>query len=587
VEGHVQPTPVTLKRVLYFLPRERQGRDLTQDLSARPGCQVRTSRAGALVSCACGEGGEAASFLFVTVRGIAEALAALHRDFFNVVLLDLREPLVAGREPARVFEAGSALLEAMDAEPDVEARYGFHRIVALVSGHEISTIDDRIAQLGLRGVGRVMRDPACPLDPGCARPHAQDFPGRVLSELVRLTWRGSKGKTALCASGGGITGLYFELGALKCLEDCLPPGALQRLDLYYGISAGGVVSGMLANGYGVTEFMAGLAGVKGGRIPPMDLNLLDARHLDMRGLTRPLRQLLGLIGQGLAGLARGRFPFTLESLIFEYGDLIHAPFNTDGFEALLREAFTRPGSSNDFRKLGGRLYVGATDQDRKVHVVFGEPPHDRVPVSRAIQASMSLNPAFAPTRLGGRYFEDGAVTRTSNFVEAIRRGADLIFALDPLVPYVSRRAGFARRRGIFYNADQDIRTVSFTRYDTTRHHVLRRHPAVSLYTFLPANRLRRLLSVNPMDYRPFLPIWRGAYLSTLRRIQTLGYRMRGDLLAHGMGLDTTRAEEVAGRLRSRTEPGFADFFPDGRIEVSEPPRLVPVESGRKRSRRAA
>jgi hypothetical protein len=184
---------------------------------------------------------------------------------------------------------------------------------------------------------------------------------------------------------------------------------------------------------------------------------------------------------------------------------------------------------------------------------------------------MSLNPVFSPTLIHGRFYEDGAVTRTSNFTEAIAHGADLVFALDPLVPYVSKEAGFARARGIFYNADQDIRTVSFTRYETTRNWVIRRHPEVSLYTFLPANNLRRRMSVNPMDHRPFLEIWRGAYLGTLRRVETLGYRMKGDLAVHGVSLDLTRAEAVAERLRATRSPAFCDFFPDGRIDLA--PRL--------------
>ena len=64
-----------------------------------------------------------------------------------------------------------------------------------------------------------------------------------------MTLHRHTGDVALCASGGGITGLYFELGALKCFEDCCSPGTLNDLDLYFGISAGGVVTGMLANGY--------------------------------------------------------------------------------------------------------------------------------------------------------------------------------------------------------------------------------------------------------------------------------------------------------------------------------------------------
>ena len=275
-------------------------------------------------------------------------------------------------------------------------------------------------------------------------PPKRVFARHVLGEMEQMTESRTAGKRALCLSGGGITGLYFELGALKCFEDCCSPGALNELDLYFGISSGAVVTGMLANGYSVSEFMAGIAGHEGGRIPPLDLKLLDAAHLDAHGVTAPLRQLVSIVGGGLVELLRGRLPFSLESLVFEYGDLFHAPFNTGGFESLLRRAFRAPGCSNDFRTLRRRLFIGATDQDSKEHVLFGEPPFDRVPISRAIQGSMSLNPAFAPTLIGGRYYEDGAVTRTSNFVEAIRKGADLVLALDPLVPYVSRRAGVAR-----------------------------------------------------------------------------------------------------------------------------------------------
>ncbi len=235
---------------------------------------------------------------------------------------------------------------------------------------------------------------------------------------------------------------------------------------------------------------------------------------------------------------------------------------------MLRFLFTQPGATNDFRKLHHRLFVGATDQDAREHVLFGEPGFENVPVSRAIQASLSINPAFASVRIGERYYVDGAVTRTSNFTEAIRKGADLIIVLDPLVPYVSKGiAGFANRRGLLYNADQDIRTASYTRFETTRQWVLRQHPEVSMYTFLPANRLRKVLSVNPMDHRPYLAIWRGAYLSTLQRIHLLRHRMCGDLATHGLSLDTSRADAVAARLETTTAVKFADFFPDQKVVV--------------------
>ena len=557
----------SFKRVLYYSPRRAAPAAFLRALAAVSGCRSRAHDHMTTVTC----GGTA--FTFVPRYDLRTALEALHHEFFNLVLLDLREPVRRRSRPADDFEQGLALLDAMDGEPDIERRYGFHRILALVSGADTTEVDRRIAVLGARGVGQVMRDlSTCNLNPGCVYlPPKHEFARRVLEEMAQLCLHRTVGKRALCASGGGITGLFFELGALKCLEDCCSPGALNECDLYFGISAGGVVAGMLANGYTVTEFMAAVAGVEGGRIPPFDLNLLDAAHLDVRGLTMPLVQLLKIAADGAYELLHGRLPFSLESLVFEYGDLVHAPFNTSGFEELLRRSFTREGHTNDFRRLPCHLYIGATDQDRKEHVIFGEALHEEVPISRAIQASMSLNPVFAPTEIDGRYYEDGAVTRTSNFVDAIARGADLIFVLDPLVPYVSKTPGFARNRGVFYNADQDIRTISFTRYETTRNWVLRRHPHVSLYTFLPANQLRQLLSVNPMDHRPYLQIWRGAYLGTLRRVRALGYRMRGDLAFHGVTLDTSRAEAVAERLGATRALQFSDFSPDGRIEVPAPP----------------
>jgi hypothetical protein len=94
------------------------------------------------------------------------------------------------------------------------------------------------------------------------------------------------------------------------------------------------------------------------------------------------------------------------------------------------------------------------------------------------------------------------------------------------------------------------------------------------------------MSVNPMDYRPYLEIWRGAYLSTLKRVHALGYRMRGDLAVHGIPFDTARADEVAARLRHRPTATFADFFPDGKVDLRVPARtrranlrLVPRAGG--------
>ena len=394
---------------------------------------------------------------------------------------------------------------------------------------------------------------------------------QFLTEAQKALRDRRPGKKALCAAGGGITGIFFELGVMKCLDDCLDSGGVNGFDMYFGISAGAVVSGPIAVGYSVDEFMAAVVGFPGGRIAPLDLRLFQLGHLDLPGFARRVGAAAKTMWGGLTRpLRRGR-EISREQFLFDYVDLVAPPFRADRFEATLRSILTAPGATNDFRRLAKPLYVGATDQDERRHVIFGDEAHDEIPISQAIQASLSINPAFSATEIGGRFYEDGAVTRTSNFVEAMRRGATLVLVLDPFLPYVARTPGFNDRRGALYNMDQDVRTISYTRYETTRNWVLRKHPHVSSYTFVPANRLRRLISQNPMDHRPYLEIWRGAYISTWKRLTHLRHRLEGDLKVHGFGLDLARAEAVVGRLEASRTLCFEDFFPDGEVQIRRPP----------------
>jgi NTE family protein len=479
------------------------------------------------------------------------ALQRLGERYVALLLLDLRGE--------RAAVEGELLLDRLDSMDDVEARYGFHRILALVRG-DGDAVDAQIAALGRRGVGHILRE----------RGGGEEFAARVLARVQRLVGERAPPRSALCASGGGITGIYFELGALKCLDD-VTDGGVNRFDEYFGISAGAVVSSLLANGYSVDEVMAGLAGVPGGRIPPLDLGLLKMGNLNTADIARRLRVAFGDAVRGtVRGVRRHELP-DADALFLDATAMVGAPFQSDGFERLLRPLLEAPGATNSFDELPRPLFVGATDQDRREHVVFGSEGLRDVPISRAVQASLSINPAFSAVQIGERWFEDGAVTRTSDFSYAVARGATLAVVVDPFLPWVSPIAGEVQRRGVLYNVDQTLRSMSWTRFEQARDWILRRHPEVSSYTFVPGNTSRQLLSRNPMDHRPFAAIWRDAYLSTLRRIQHLRPRLAGDLAHHGFGLDTQRAEAVAARLEAIREPEFADFFPGRTVRLRRGP----------------
>ncbi|MBW2524867.1 MAG: patatin-like phospholipase family protein [Deltaproteobacteria bacterium] len=503
------------------------------------------------------------------------AVERLRELYFNAVLLDFRwSPEVADTFDQRIDQA-LCLLDRLDQAEDLEARYGFHRIVVLVSGPDPERIDRFIADLGGRGVGRVLRE-RWPGGVYARRDAASaaSFAAAVYDELYRMMSDRPTGSTALCAAGGGITGIFFELGALKCIDDCFRRSSLNELDMYFGISAGAVVTGLLAAGYSIDEVMAGVAGVEGGRIGPLNLSLLRWKHVDRSGLLTRMVRTVRSAGARLSRVLRRQQAMELDGWMLDYSDVLGPPFHAGQFESDLAELLTRPGVTNDFRELRRRLFIGASDQDLRQHVLFGDEGWNHVPISKAVAASLAINPAFASVEIDGRYYEDGAVTRTSNFSEAIRRGASLIFVIDPFVPYVSRKPGFAAQRGLLYNVDQDLRTVSFTRFENTRNWVLRKYPQVSSYTFLPSNRMRRLMSINPMDHRPFLEIWRGAYLATFNRLKRIHHRWSGDLRAHGIVVDLDRTTAVAERLRATRNPSLADFFPDGRIALRQPARPI-------------
>lgn len=545
-----------MKRVLFYTQDAASFTRFLVQLGRLDDVQVGPAEHGHLVQHADGEAE------FVPVHEPEDARRWLAEHYVHLVIVDLRASRavdLAGR-----LRDGMQLLELLDHPEDIEARYGFHRILVLLDDTRDAQIDDFLLRLGGFGVNHVLRQRRSRSDGAAA-----GFAREVCDTALQMITRRSVGKTALAASGGGITGIYYELGALKCLDDVLS-GGVNQFDMYFGISAGAVVTSVIAAGYSVDEFMAALVGTSGGRIPPLNLSLVRLGHLNVADMQRRLGA-AARTGVDAARRAWRREPDALSSLFLDYTALVGPPFRSDQFEKVLRRLFEARGATNDFRELPRPLFIGASDQDARRPVLFGAEGLDDVPISRAVQASLSIHPAFSAVPINGRWYEDGAVTRTSDFVEAIEHGADLIFVLDPFVPYVSREPGATNRQGILYNIDQEIRALSFTRYENTRNWVLRKHPEVSSYTFVPSNRLRRLLSVNPMDHRPYLEIWRGAYLSTFYRLKSLCHRLRGDLIAHGITVDTARAEEIARRLKQTKIPAFADFFVDRKVEIRQPP----------------
>jgi NTE family protein len=91
--------------------------------------------------------------------------------------------------------------------------------------------------------------------------------------------------------------------------------------------------------------------------------------------------------------------------------------------------------TNDFRKLSRKLLIVGVDLDTGEAVRFGSPGHDDVPISRAVQASTALPGLYPPVKIRDRYFVDGGLKRTLHASAALDEGVDLLFCVNPIVPY--------------------------------------------------------------------------------------------------------------------------------------------------------
>jgi hypothetical protein len=109
-------------------------------------------------------------------------------------------------------------------------------------------------------------------------------------------------------------------------------------------------------------------------------------------------------------------------------------FANEPIREYLARIYSRPGRTDDFRRLPRRLVVVASDLDSGQAVRFGEPGLDDVPISTAVQASSALPGLYPPVEIEGRYYVDGVLLKTLHASVALDAGAELVLCLNPLVP---------------------------------------------------------------------------------------------------------------------------------------------------------
>ncbi len=256
--------------------------------------------------------------------------------------------------------------------------------------------------------------------------------------------RSRRSRVGIAIAGGGPVGGMYEVGALCALDQALDGCDLTRLDVYVGVSSGAFLAAGLANGIDTDEicrlFITGEA-TKVKFRPEMFLRPAFGEY------GKRLRAAPAIFGRWLGEWARHPLSGAWSDIFGRLGALVPAGlFDNDPIDAYLRDVFAHYGRSNDFRELPRRLFVVAVELDTGDVVRFGAPGFDHVPISRAVQASAALPGLYPPVEIDGKHYVDGALRRTLHASVAMADGADLVLALNPLVPFdvAARAAANAR-----------------------------------------------------------------------------------------------------------------------------------------------
>jgi hypothetical protein len=213
----------------------------------------------------------------------------------------------------------------------------------------------------------------------------------------------------------------------------------------------------------------------------------------------------------------------------------------------LKRIFDQPGRSNDFRQLPHKLYLVATDLDTGESVPFGAPGTEHVPISTAVQASAALPGVFPPVKIDGSYFVDGALRKTLHASVALDHDIDLLFCLNPLVPYDSRPTHRARDRdhrlgklvegGLPVVLAQTYRSIIHSRLDTGMERYKTVYPDTDIVLFEPNRSDADMFFTNLFSYSSRRRLCEHAYQKTRHELWERRHDLAPRLARHGISID--------------------------------------------------
>jgi len=365
-------------------------------------------------------------------------------------------------------------------------------------------------------------------------------------------------KTALVLGGGGFTGAVYQIGALRALDLLSVNSSVTNFDIYVGSSAGAFVAAMTANGITPEEMMRVLDRQAPTPFPEIALGTLlslNMRELASKAAAFPWR--LAKLGWTLARQV-GQVS-ALDVVLGIAEGLPSGLYSGQGIEGYVRRVLDEDGRTDDFRRLGARLFITATDLDTCERVVFGMNGCDDVPISTAVRASTALPMVYEPVRVGDRDLVDGGLISTTNLDLAVEAGARLVVVVNPLVPYVNeaRRANPLHPRvsdmGFAQIGYQAFKLMTYQRLHDIRTKWEDRYPGVDFVLIEPDASDELMFRTSVMDYQSRVRIASHGFRSVTVKLAQDYPHLKQVAARHGLEISATRVRKVVKHFAAEPE----------------------------------
>jgi NTE family protein len=350
-----------------------------------------------------------------------------------------------------------------------------------------------------------------------------------------------KPRVGLALAGGGTLGVVYEIGALAAIEESIEGLDVNDADIYVGISAGGVIASGLANG--ITPHDMCRMFVESDVAEAGDAFVFRPEMLMKPALAEFKKRAAAMPGLLAASLyrylRRGGRTSLPESFERMKEALPIGILSGDGLSAFLKATFSVKNRTDDFRHLRNKLIVVATDLDSGTSVKFGGEGWDSVPISLAVQASAAVPGIFPPVEIGGRHFVDGALRKTMHASIALEHGVDVLFCVNPIVPYNSgtmHGPGKLAAGGLLNVLSQTLRGILHSRLEAGMANYETSFPDTDIFLFQPSEQDSEMFFTNIFSYSNRRRMCENAYQNTRMMLWERRDEIAPKLARHGLRL---------------------------------------------------